>query len=123
MSWEDGLLDKVFTRVKRKIDAECSTESENVVPSSFPSVYIQELAPVETGQDLDNIDTPFVLYTIQVKVWDKSENGCKETAYQVKDAMKGMRFNVIAFPDVQTIDNISFAVMRFRRLIGDGDKL
>lgn len=123
MSWEDSLLDKVFTRVKRKIDADCSTENENVTPSVFPSVYIQELAPLEVGQDLDNLDTPFVLYTIQVKVWDKSENGCKEIAYQVKDAMKEMRFNVIAFPDIQTQDNISFALMRFRRLIGDGDKL
>lgn len=123
MSWEQSLLDKVFTRVKRKIDADCSTENENVTPSTFPSVYIQELAPLEVGQDLDNLDTPFVLYTIQVKVWDKSENGCKEVAYQVKDAMKEMRFNVIAFPDIQTQDNISFALMRFRRLIGDGDKL
>lgn len=126
MSWVADILDKVFTRIDYDLteyDAYCSTENESVTPTKFPTVYVRELNPVETGQDLDNVDVNFVIYTIQVIVWAKSEELCKEIAYTVSDTMKKMRFNITAFPDIQTKDNISTAIIRFRRAIGEGDSL
>lgn len=126
--WVADLLDIVNTKVGYNLEEEypgiiCTTDNENVIPTNFPSVYIQELAPVEDGQDLQNLDTPFVIYTIQIKVWAKDEQDCKSISYSAIEQMKRMRFNVISFPDVQTKDNISSSVMRFRRIIGDGDSL
>lgn len=122
--WVSDLLDKVFTKIKYNLKpVKCSTENENVVPTTFPTVYVRELEPVETGQDLNNIDTVAVIYTVQTKVWSKSETECKDISYSIIETMKGMRFNVIGFPDIQTQDNISFAVIRFRRLIAGGDRL
>ena len=130
--WVADILTSIFTKLEYGLvskqdapypDLNCNIESENVVPTTFPTLYLQELPPVETGQDLDNIDTPFVIYTVQMNVWARSEQECKDISYSAITEMKKMRFNTTAFPDIQTRDNVSYGVIRMRRTIGDGDSL
>ena len=92
--------------------------------TAFPTLYIHELEPVETGQDLVNQSINAVISTFEAQVWtNETEIECRKILADVISEMKGMRFNVTAFPNVQTDNKIAWGVARFRRMIGSGDTL
>ena len=92
--------------------------------TAFPTLYIHELEPVEAGQDLVNQSINAVISTFEAQVWtNETEIECRKILADVISEMKGMRFNVTAFPNVQTDNKIAWGVARFRRMIGSGDTL
>ena len=128
-NWYADIENRVFTYVKHYIqntypDLDCTTKGYNIAPTQFPAMYLHELPSVEIGQDLDNISVNGVMSTIEIQMFsDISENECKEMMFEAIGLMKSLRYAVTAFPDVTTNNNIAFGVARFRRAIGNGDKL
>ena len=128
-NWYSEIENKVLTYVKAYMkeeypDIDVTSKAYDVYPTEFPALYLHELSPVETGQDLDNTTVNAVLSTIEIQVFtDGTETDCRKIMTDAISLMKKLRFNVVTFPDVLTNNNIAFAVARFRRVIGSGDAL
>ena len=127
--WWNEIEDKVFTYVKTKIKKKyskltCTTKGDNTSDVKMPTLYLHEMTPVETGNDLDNTTVNAVISTIEIVVYtNTTESECKAMMGEAISLMKELRFNVVTFPDVITQNNVAIAVARFRRVIGSGDKL
>lgn len=131
-NWFSDLEEKIFTQLDYmltgKSDAPypnliCTTANQNNV-TVFPTLYLHELAPVETGNDLDNQTINAVIETIEIQVWTNgTEEDCRKLISAAVLEMKRMRFNVTGFPDVQTDNKVAFGIARFRRVFGKGDPL
>ena len=127
--WWSEIEDKVFTYIKTYMvedypSLKCTTKGDNVAETEMPTLYLHELTPIETGQDLDNTTINAVISTIEIVVYtNTSETKCREMISKAISLMKALRFNVTAFPDVITQNNVAIAIARFRRVIGNGDKL
>lgn len=131
-NWFAEIESKVFTQVSYMLaerpdapypDLKCTTVSQNTVVN-FPTLYLHELQPVETGNDLDNVTVNAVLSTIEIQVWsNESEKHCKDILTAAIMEMKRLRYNVTMFPNVTTDSKIAWGVARFRRTVGAGDTL
>lgn len=131
-NWFSQIESKVFTRIKYMLsektdapypDLNCTTVSQNMVVK-FPTLYLHELQPVETGNDLVNVSVNAVLSTIEIQVWaDTTEKECKDILTAAILEMKQLGFNVTMFPNVQTDSKIAWGVARFRRMIGSCDDI
>jgi hypothetical protein len=101
----------------------CTSANQNQV-TAFPTMYVHELEPVETGNDLVNQTINAVIETIEIQCWtNETEEECRRLMSAVILEMKRMRFNCTAFPNIQTDNKIAFGIARFRRVIGSGDTL
>ncbi len=127
--WWSEIEDKVFTYVKSYMvedypNLTCTTKGDNIDNVQMPTLYLHELNPVETGQDLDNTTVNAVISTIEIVVYtNTNESECRAVMSEAISLMKKLRFNVTAFPDVVTQNKVAVAIARFRRVIGNGDKL
>lgn len=102
----------------------CTTASTSEMPSKFPTLYLHELAPLEQGQDLENTEINSILHSVEIQVFsNKSETEVRNILAAAISEMKKLRYSVTLFPDPTTINNVSSAVVRFRRAIAKGDSL
>lgn len=100
----------------------CTTKSQSVTPSVFPTLYLHMMTPAEMAQDLENDYVNSVLATIEVIVY--SNDSEKESSKIIADAinvMKKSHWNITMFPDPQTVDKISYSIARFRKLVTEND--
>lgn len=133
MMWFSEIEDKVLNFVRYELAKKSGAKypglnvtstSKDDKPDKFPTLYIHELSPIETGNDLNNVTVNAVLSTFEIQIWtDTNEPECKEIMSDAINAMKKMRFSVTMFPNVMTTNNTPFAIARFRRMIGSGDQL
>ena len=127
--WWSEIEDKVYTYVESYITEDyptlnCTTKGDNIADLQMPTLYLHELPSVETGQDLNNTTVNAVISTIEIVVYtNTTESECKQIVSKAISLMKGLRYNISAFPDVVTQNNVAMAVARFRRVIGMSDKL
>ena len=126
--WTENIETTVFSRVKiegtialKKTFPNINYTAENASDGepTFPSVYVQELPAVETGQDLEGNAINGVISSFQVDVSDnKDKQNCKTVMGKVIESMKGMRFEVTALPIYRKEGNVWIGTARFRRTIG-----
>lgn len=131
-NWFAEIESRIFTQISYMLterenapypDMKCTTVSQNTVVN-FPTMYIHELQPVETGNDLVNQTVNAVLSTFEIQVWDNvSEKNCKDILTAAILEMKKLGFSVTMFPNVTTDSKIAWGVARFRRMIGAEDTL
>lgn len=101
----------------------CTSANQNQL-TAFPTMYVHELEPAETGNDLENQTINAVIETIEIQCWtNETEAECRRLMSAVILEMKRMRFTCTAFPNIQTDNKIAFGIARFRRIIGSGDTL
>ncbi len=113
-------LKKTFPKIK--YTAENASDDEAV----FPTVFIQELAGSEVGNDLDGSSINGVESTFQVDVSDNQENGkqnCKIVMSKVIESMKSMHYQITALPIYRKEEDVWIGTARFRRVIGFNDIL
>ena len=130
-TWFSEIESKVFTlasyRLKRalrdKISAtiKCTTDGASDSKPYFPTWYLHELSPVETGQDVTNDFVNAVIETIEVQVYAKSKEDCSLIMTETVVQMKVLKFNVTAMPIITSDTNVFTGVARFRRVVGAGD--
>lgn len=123
----------VLTRVKGKFpqdlkakykDLNFTTSNKVQANAKFPNVYVHLLPAVEKGQDLDGMTINGGLFTFQIEVNDNQlQDRVSEVMGAVVSVMKSMRFEVIAFPEFKNTDSAFRSIVRFRRVIGNGDTL
>lgn len=127
--WYSGIKDKVFTQVSYMVKKTypkliCTTVNENTIPSKFPTMYLHELQPAEAGNDLTNETVNAVICTIEVMVWtNTTETDCRQICDCITEEFKRLQFNVTMMPLVEMRNNIASGVIRFRRIVGNGDLL
>ena len=101
----------------------CTTVSQTTI-NTFPTLYLHELQPVETGMDLTNESVNAVISTIEIQAWtNTTEKECKDILTATIVEMKRLGYNVTMFPSVTTDSKIAWGAARFRRIIGAGDTL
>lgn len=131
-TWYSKLESKVFTQVSYMLkDREnapfptlnCTTKSQNDTPAQLPCLFLHELQPVETGQDLYNDAVNAVVHTVEVMAWsNEGQSHCKSILTAALTELKHMNYNIIMFPLVDTKDGLSNGVFRVRRIVGANDK-
>ena len=132
-AWYSKIESDVFTQVtymlKDRADApypnlHCTSATEQVNPAQFPTLLLHELAPVETGQDLDNVSVNAVIHTVEAQVWtNMGRTECKNILTVTLTELKRMRYNIVMFPTIKIENGISWGAIRARRIIGAGDTL
>ncbi len=133
-NWYTQIQSRVFTQVEYMMRKKypylfCTTKDENTFgdngsPREFPTLYLQELTPVETGQDLTNETINAIICTIEIHVWtDTTETECRDIIADAASEMKKMHFNLTGMPFVQANDKIAWGVIRCRRIVASGDTL
>lgn len=100
------------------------TIDETVDFTTFPTIRIGAINPIEIGQTLDGIAINGVTLTEQVEVYvNTSTTDARAIANIIVSAFKLLAFEVVAFPEVRTQDGVHIAVMRFRRVYGANDTI
>lgn len=133
-NWYTQIQSRVFTQIEYMLKKKypylfCTTKNENTfsengTPTDFPTLFMQELTPIERGQDLTNETVNAVLCTIEIQVWtDTSETECRDILAEAVSQMKALHFNIIEMPLTKYNDKIAWGVIRCRRLIGSGDNI
>lgn len=130
------LESKIYTIIKTKVNKAMKSKYPDISfanePSddepSFPSVFFQQLQPVETGQDLEGSTINAVLDTVQIQVsTNTTKADAKTVAWACVDALKSIRYNVVGLPlySIQTKENSRLHTysLRASRVIGSGDIL
>lgn len=130
-TWFTQIESVVFTYIqyvmKDKLGApypklNCTTKSQNTMPSQFPTLYLHNLTPIEQAQDLENDEVNAVLATIEIQVFsNKSEDEANKIITTAISFMKKLRWNVTMFPDPQTNDKVSLCIARFRKMVTKND--
>lgn len=125
---EEAILTQLDYMLAQRQDAPfpnlvCTSANQNQL-TAFPTMYVHELEPIETGNDLENQTVNAVIETIEIQCWtNETEAECRRLMAAAIVEMKRMRFNCTAFPNIQTDNKIAFGIARFRRVIGSGDTL
>lgn len=100
------------------------TIDETVDFTTFPTIRIGAIGPIEIGRTLDGIAINGVTLTEQVEVYvNTSTTDARALANIIVSAFKLLAFEVVAFPEVRTQDGVYIAVMRFRRDYGANDTI
>lgn len=125
----------IFTRIKNEFSAKTkekykmtdknfSTVGSSDTQAVFPFVYVQMLAPVETGRDLEGTSINAGIYTFQIDVTDnKSQSNARAVMTEVLKVMKKMAFQVTQMPIYEDTKDIHRCTARFRRTISENDIL
>jgi len=126
--WYSDIEDKVYTIVRARMQKSLASlkihytsANENTGPSSFPTFYLHELTPMESGNDLENITVNAVMDTIEIVVYDTNRDRCKKIMNEAVAQMKALAYNITAMPIPLRSDNVYTSVARFRRIIGADD--
>lgn len=131
-TWFSQIESKVLTYVQYMLkdkllapypNLNCTTKNQNTTPyTSFPTLYIHVLTPLEQAQDLENNEVNSVLATLEFQVFsNKSEDEANKIMTAAISCMKDERWNITLFPDPTTRDRISSCVTRFRKLLTKKD--
>lgn len=129
-AWFTSLEAKIFNivsyRLKKALkmsdkDIKCTTDGQSNSTAVFPTFYLHELSPVETGNDLENKTINALTETIEIIVYTKNRQQCKKIINEAVLQMKAISFDVTMMPIVTTDDNVYSGVARFRRIVGSGD--
>ena len=136
VEWVTRIPNKIFTRVKAEFSKKIKTKYKMTVsnfstvgssdtPAVFPFVYIQQLDPMETGEDLEGTTINGGLFTFQIDVTDnKKQENAKEVMTEVMRIMKTMGFKCKSLPFFDSSANGVFRMTaRFRRSIDENDIL
>ena len=133
--WTMMVPSMIFTRIKNEFSAKTkekykmtdknfSTVGSSDTPAVFPFVYVQMLAPLETGRDLEGTSINAGIYTFQIDVTDnKSKSNARAVMTEVLKVMKKMAFQVTQMPIYEDTKDIHRCTARFRRTIGENDIL
>ena len=91
---------------------------------SFPNVYVHELEPSEVGRDLSNNKIHALRDTIQIDVsTNTSKNDSRIVSIACVNAMKTLKYSLVSGPTYIKSNNIHRFVIRFRRIVANGDEL
>ena len=91
---------------------------------SFPNVYVHELEPCEVGRDLSNNKIHALRDTIQIDVsTNTSKNDSRIVSIACVNAMKTLKYSLVSGPTYIKSNNIHRFVIRFRRIVANGDEL
>ena len=130
-TWYSKIEGQVFSQIQYMLkDREnapfptlnCTTVNENDTPAQFPTLYLHELQPIETGQDLYNDAVNAVVHTVEVMAWsNEGQAHCKSILTETVTELKRLRYDIIMLPLVSTNDGLSNGVIRARRIIGAND--
>lgn len=133
--WTMMVPSMIFTRIKNEFsvktkekykmtDKNFSTVGSSDTPAVFPFVYVQMLAPLETGRDLEGTSINSGIYTFQIDVTDnKSQSNARAVMTEVLKVMKKMAFQATQMPIYEDTKDIHRCTARFRRTIGENDIL
>ena len=133
--WTMMVPSMIFTRIKNEFsvktkekykmtDKNFSTVGSSDTPAIFPFVYVQMLAPVETGRDLEGTSINTGIYTFQIDVTDnKSQSNARAVMTEVLKVMKKMAFQVTQMPVYEDTKDVHRCTTRFRRTISENDIL
>lgn len=130
--WYEALESNIFTLVSHRIrkaltgkvskTIKFTTEGQSDAVPYFPTCYIHELTPAESGNDLEGRTINAVIETIEVIVYADSKSDCKMITDEAVFQMKRLRFSVTAMPIITEDGRVSSGACRFRRVIGADDK-
>lgn len=130
--WYEQLESKIFTlvshRVKKALKEQiketikCTSDAQGDSSPYFPTWYMHELSPVETGADLTGNHINAVIETVEVIVYTKDKPQCKMIMAETVHQMKQLSFSITALPVETRLDGgVYQRIARFRRLVGSGD--
>lgn len=129
-NWYAELESRLFTIFKTRLTAQfnnvkCTTKDKQIIERDFPMVYFHELEQVEIGNDLDNTSVNAINETIQIQVYAKKDEDCRNITAESVSQMKKLRFNIAAMPIYTHSEDgrIALSVFRARRVYGGGDNL
>ena len=131
-TWYADLESTIFTIVKFRLEKKlkikypklfCTTSSQTDAEPVFPTVFLREIQPVETGMDLENKTVNAVIESLQVDVTtNQSKKDCKIVTTEVVNQLKALKFSIVSMPVYLEEGNVFRGIVRVRRLIGNGDK-
>lgn len=89
---------------------------------SFPNVYVHELGSAELGNTIDNSEIHAVRNTVQIEVTtNQTKSDARKVVNACIEAMKTLRYSVVATPVYTKVNNIHRFVIRVRRVVASGD--
>ena len=133
--WTMMVPSMIFTRIKNEFSAKTkekykmtdknfSTVGSSDTTAVFPFVYVQMLAPLETGRDLEGTSINAGIYTFQIDVTDnKSQSNARAVMTEVLKVMKKMAFQATQMPVYEDTKDTHRCTARFRRTISENDIL
>lgn len=133
--WTMMVPSMIFTRIKNEFsvktkekykmtDKNFSTVGSSDTPAVFPFVYVQMIAHVETGRDLEGTYINAGIYTFQIDVTDnKSQSNARAVMTEVLKVMKKMAFQATQMPVYEDTKDVHRCTARFRRTISENDIL
>lgn len=123
----------IFSRLKAEFspkikakykDLNFTTQEESKVKPKFPNVYVYLMPGTEVGQTLDGTTFAGGTFTFQIRVTNNNgQTAVQEITNEIVRIMKKMRFSIVATPVYENDADTQWSVMRFRRMICDGDVL
>lgn len=129
--WWASLESKMFTIYQTKLrkslsekypKLHCTASPMTKSASQFPTAYFRMVDWIESGNDIQNVDTNAILATLQIDViTNTSLDDCKEVIFETINIMKSMRFNIIGMPVYSASNNLYTGIVRCRRYIGGGE--
>lgn len=131
--WTDDIESIILTKLKYEFSEQLktkyanldfTTEGANPKASRFPCVYLQKLPSLEMAQSLDGTNVSSAMFSFQITVIDNTSRSiAKRITDEVVNVMKKMRFTLIQLPISENENSLFLEVIRFRRLIAEGDIL
>ena len=131
--WWAELESRIFTIYKTKLNRtliskfpnlNCTVSPMTKAASKFPTAYLHMADWIETGNDLENTETNAIIGTLQLDVIaNTSLDDCKEVVYESINILKSLRFNIVGMPIYTANNNLYTGVIRFRRVVGNGESL
>jgi len=122
------ILTHYKTRLKKLIPdgqfkkLKITNSDSDITPTELPAIWLEEVSPMETGENLDNTSINAVMETIQVTIYHNGQmKDVKKLMNASVLAMKQMRFGAVMTPIYTTTHEMKTGVARFRRLIGESD--
>lgn len=101
------------------------TGTRNGSPRTFPTLNVDSLGEVSTGDDLEHIKQNAIISTIELKTYAIGKSGRIVAARQIMDkagdVMLSMGYSLIYGPEDISSGDIGIMVARFRRTVGTGD--
>lgn len=123
----------VFSRIKSDFssklkekykDLEFTTQEESKTKAKFPNIYVYLMPGTEVGQTLEGDCFIGGRFTFQIRVTNNNgQTTVQEITNEIVRLMKRMRFQISATPVYENDADTQWSVMRFGRIICDGDIL
>lgn len=133
-TWIFDIESIVFSKVKNKAEKQLKDKYPNIVftttdkpvdsSTSYPTVFIQELAGAERGQDLEGKTINGIMYSSQVEViTNKSQREAKAVMAVIASIYKELCFEIASTPSFNNGSNYYRCIIRVSRIFGQGDTI